>query len=107
MKHGKKAVLQRLRRIQITAGERQNNRDRAQGRRDARIREQATMSTEEVDERLTTAIIEAVEKRGAVTRQDLLATNVPPASIEARFKHCMALAEDREPRLRHMMREAA
>lgn len=107
MKNDKQTVLNRLRRRTLSAGERQNNRDCAEGRKQARVREQETMSPEAIDENLIKAIIDAVVRNGAVTRQDLLATNVPPAAVDARFKHCMAIAEEREPRLRHMMREMA
>lgn len=91
----------------LTARPRQGLRDRAQGRKDTRAREQATMTPEEIDARLVKAILEAAEKRGAVTRQDLLLTNVPPASIDARFDHCMAAAKKREPRLHKMLGPSA
>lgn len=81
--------------------------DRKDLRKSRMKREQLAMTPEEIDDLLVKTIIEYMVGNGSVTKRDLLSTNVPPAAIEARFKHCLAVAEEREPRLRHMRSQAA
>lgn len=76
-------------------------------RRDRLKRERETMSADEIDRRITAAILKSMDETGAVDRTYIVATNVPQDQIQRRFKACMAVAEEREPRLRHMTREWA
>ena len=81
--------------------------DRIDLRKGRMARAQAAMMPEEADELLVKAIVENMVANGSVTKQDLLRTNVRPDIIEARFKHCLAIAEEREPSLRAMISAAA
>lgn len=90
-----------------TKADLQLHQDRKDLKKTRMKREQLAMTPEEIDELLVKTILEYVVANGSVTKRDLLSTNVPPAAIEARFKHCLAIAEEREPRLRHMRSEVA
>jgi len=82
-------------------------RDRKDLRASRLKREQLAMTPQEVETRIVHAIIEYMTANGTVSKRDLLSTNVPPAAIEEKFEHCFAIAEEREPRLRHMRSEVA
>ena len=81
--------------------------DRIDLRKGRMARAQAAMTVEEADELLVNAIVENMIANGDVKKQDLRRTNVRPDIIEARFKHCLAIAEERCPSLRGMRSEIA
>jgi hypothetical protein len=69
---------------------------------------QRQMTPDEVDEEMVKTIIRAIEERGTLQDADIKRADVLPEMITRdRIKRCMMLAEEREPRLRHMRREAA
>lgn len=88
----------------LTNGQRQNAKDHTQGHLDRLANERESLTPAEIDERLIKAIVTAIIERGIVTAEDLRLANVPAEAIKRRAKACFALACEREPRLRHMLR---
>jgi hypothetical protein len=81
-----------------TRGQRIAARDRAALRSARRARERVALSSQEIDLRIESAIIEAVIARGTVSEADLVRANIPRAAItEARFTRCFDCARLRDP----------
>lgn len=87
----------------MTAGEKQNIRDRRALRRTKRVRERETMTPEEIDRRMVATILKTADEGRAVSFDDFSRQNIPRAAIQARFKICLARAEEKNSRVRHMM----
>lgn len=81
-----------------TYGQRVTARDRAALRRARRAHERLSLSAQEIDSRIESAIIEAVIARGTVSEADLVRANIPRTAItEARFTRCFDCARLRDP----------
>lgn len=88
----------------LTEGQKQTARDHTKGHLDRLASERESLTPDEIDERLIRAIIAAIIDRGVFTAEDLRLANVPAEAGRRRLKACFALAEEREPRIRHMLR---
>lgn len=54
--------------------------------------ERQSLTGDQIRERMVSAIIESMTKRGAVTRSDLLAKNIPAEAISMNWNVCLATA---------------
>ena len=71
-------------------------------------RRQREMTESEVDEAIVKTILTAIAERGMLQDSDIKRAEVLPELLtKDRIKRCLAIAEEREPRLRHMRQEAA
>ncbi len=56
---------------------------------------QREMTSEEIDELMVKTIIDSVDDRGTIVREDFIKANVPADAINDRFKKCLAIAISR------------
>lgn len=69
--------------------------------------DQAHMTTDDIRRLILAEIFKADDKAAALTRRDLLATNIPPSSIDEHFRACMDEAEQQRPGLKKRAQEFA